>query len=877
MKPIAKFLSTQNEVAEQFLSNTRFSLKNALTPSEKYEVVVDVCRSFADNFAAVVPPLEEWSDTVESAEEEYLPSGPPMSPVTHYFFVYWSVSDLQFGPEKETLAECVEALLSSSKPNKSDQLVLSLISNIASSQPGVYEVTKSNSRQTELRDIVDDRTFRCDPSSAKKGELWLTRLLPYPEDDTRHFTATEPYLLQGFSKQEWLRMLLQASDSRGLTIEELLKFGHSQLSWLEYLHQSYLGIKGEFIALCGNLTDPRTRPHSDGEDLSPRYRVPGLALPVLEFQLTPAQRKIVARKFPDLEPELELKKSGRRRVVLEPEQVGELRGYLFETLPNAKGPDLAVGRSLAQELDEKMKELAAVVNQHLDEDDGEVYEWLVEAKELLFRFTLKDTEVEVVRHVKVPAIYDLLDLHGLLQIVFGWDNSHLHYFEIDGDRFSHPEGVLEDCYDEEDLELSRIFSDTLEGEYYYDMGDSWRVSIEVLRGYDWGDGLPLLVAGEGPNPVDDCGGTPGFEELLRLLSNPKLKDPAGRRELVDDNYDPRSCPEREIQRRLIETFRDDWGAEGLELYVRRHPVESFNVQGEPTDVIIAVESEELLIVGCRPCLRSDDPKVAVEAVREALGKVRQPEALVVDDKGLAQVLKKNFDLKVKTRRSIPELNSVVRDMEAHLSRGRSYFGNIPQEILSDFVQATQRYYLNPLWRKVSDSELFLVEGLTPQPLVLSILGNAGEEHGLSVFEEVDSAIAMFDGRLREVDSYFFLTYEEDWEAVHPRQELKERELPTLPDSAPLILSPRGLGQTREYRLMTDLLSLLPMYKIGGKKKQVLAAGERGTITVTWPLYPPDLEKLKSKQNVPVKSKLGRNDPCWCGSGKKYKKCHLGKD
>ena len=24
-------------------------------------------------------------------------------------------------------------------------------------------------------------------------------------------------------------------------------------------------------------------------------------------------------------------------------------------------------------------------------------------------------------------------------------------------------------------------------------------------------------------------------------------------------------------------------------------------------------------------------------------------------------------------------------------------------------------------------------------------------------------------------------------------------------------------------------------------------------------------------------KLGRNDPCWCGSGKKYKKCHLDAD
>ena len=23
--------------------------------------------------------------------------------------------------------------------------------------------------------------------------------------------------------------------------------------------------------------------------------------------------------------------------------------------------------------------------------------------------------------------------------------------------------------------------------------------------------------------------------------------------------------------------------------------------------------------------------------------------------------------------------------------------------------------------------------------------------------------------------------------------------------------------------------------------------------------------------------IGRNDPCWCGSGKKYKKCHMAED
>jgi len=33
---------------------------------------------------------------------------------------------------------------------------------------------------------------------------------------------------------------------------------------------------------------------------------------------------------------------------------------------------------------------------------------------------------------------------------------------------------------------------------------------------------------------------------------------------------------------------------------------------------------------------------------------------------------------------------------------------------------------------------------------------------------------------------------------------------------------------------------------------------------------------RTLEQTEVKRKIGRNDPCWCGSGKKYKKCH-GKD
>ncbi len=39
-----------------------------------------------------------------------------------------------------------------------------------------------------------------------------------------------------------------------------------------------------------------------------------------------------------------------------------------------------------------------------------------------------------------------------------------------------------------------------------------------------------------------------------------------------------------------------------------------------------------------------------------------------------------------------------------------------------------------------------------------------------------------------------------------------------------------------------------------------------------------LERLfNSKKERSKKIDLGRNDICWCGSGKKYKRCHLDKD
>jgi len=47
---------------------------------------------------------------------------------------------------------------------------------------------------------------------------------------------------------------------------------------------------------------------------------------------------------------------------------------------------------------------------------------------------------------------------------------------------------------------------------------------------------------------------------------------------------------------------------------------------------------------------------------------------------------------------------------------------------------------------------------------------------------------------------------------------------------------------------------------------IAAAGAGEAAAVAAPSRP-------QQRQVSDRDKVGRNDPCWCGSGKKYKKCH----
>jgi hypothetical protein len=632
------------------------------------------------------------------------------------------------------------------------------------------------------------------------------------------------------------------------------------------------------VLLTGNLHDPNTRPHSNGKSLEP-FEMPDFG-PETEIpvSLTHGQRKLVANYCPHLRSRMEVKKTGRREVHLNLIDIKTISETAHHLARQSSGAELRIARDLADELEDIVEGVTALLERFFAEhsDREPVLPWVEESRDILLRCALEG-EAEPVRWIKVPTDYSLGELHHILQIVFGWENSHLYEFQIAGGSFSHPDSPMENVQSDE-IEVGEVFARAQRGVYRYDFGDSWELSLEVLRGYEWGDNLPCLVAATGPSLVEDCGGVWGFQELLKVLRHPEVDDPNDLRDWVDQNYDPWKPDLEESQRRLREVFLDDPDEDEREYLVKRYPTQGIKVAGEATDVLLIVDKRSGYVIEGSPILRSDGDDKLLGLIRAGLQKAPEPGGLAVEDESLARLLREHLPFKVRVRRSLPELDVAGREMEVSLMEFPYSFDHLTQEAIEEFLTFANDYYLNPPWVEVSDDELFLVEGLAPGPLALNVLGNAGVQHGLVVFEDLQEARALFQKDAPRPKTFFFLNFLENWEGASLRTELSQRGLNPLPDMVPFVLTQTSISQERNFRLITESLKLVKAFDRKGQKAQTFAGpGGAGEVKVTWPVLPDELEELAQKLDTKPDTKLGRNDPCWCGSGKKYKKCHLGKD
>lgn len=141
--------------------------------------------------------------------------------------------------------------------------------------------------------------------------------------------------------------------------------------------------------------------------------------------------------------------------------------------------------------------------------------------------TLVDVEPAVWRRLLVPGSVRLDKLHRILQAAMGWDDHHLHCFEIDGQRFGiqfdeYPEGEL----DEKSVTVHGALSDVDRFTYEYDFGDGWEHDVVIEARWRMPTGLKYGVCLDGANacPPEDCGGAPGYEYFLQAIADPSHDD-----------------------------------------------------------------------------------------------------------------------------------------------------------------------------------------------------------------------------------------------------------------------------------------------------------------------------------------------------------------
>jgi hypothetical protein len=136
--------------------------------------------------------------------------------------------------------------------------------------------------------------------------------------------------------------------------------------------------------------------------------------------------------------------------------------------------------------------------------------------------TLREVDPPIWRRLVVPASMTLRELHAVIQTAMGWQDYHLHLFDVDGVLYGDVEEIDDrPVGDEEKLTVGQAAAAASEFSYEYDFGDGWEHDIRVEQTVaSVGTGTPHLVGGARACPPEDCGGPWGYEHLLEALADP---------------------------------------------------------------------------------------------------------------------------------------------------------------------------------------------------------------------------------------------------------------------------------------------------------------------------------------------------------------------
>ena len=211
---------------------------------------------------------------VGDAEEEYMPSGPPISPLTVSYFAMWAFFDVRFGSSRETMGSCI---LRIAPEFDFPAWLIDAVERMQHSRMGFHVHCGSEGEGVLLREVGTRETVSCTVPAGyagREGEVWFVRVLPPPHPlCPRHIVFTTPYVIRDwperafvdYLEREFARMKEKKPPRTDDPHGHLMKYGPDPNHWNEYILCAYAGHRHEAIFLTGIPDIRDSLPHAPAD------------------------------------------------------------------------------------------------------------------------------------------------------------------------------------------------------------------------------------------------------------------------------------------------------------------------------------------------------------------------------------------------------------------------------------------------------------------------------------------------------------------------------------------------------------------------------------------------------------------------------------
>lgn len=172
--------------------------------------------------------------------------------------------------------------------------------------------------------------------------------------------------------------------------------------------------------------------------------------------------------------------------------------------------------------------------------------------------TIKSSKPPIWRRFVVPHSISLHSLHKVLQVLFRWEDYHLHEFTIEGEAYGIPDPEEDPFWEKEVIdERKTVLSKVAKKErrhfdYWYDFGDNWHhdIVIEKIMQNQTSMKHPRCIGGKRASPPEDVGGVWGYKYFLDAINDPNHEEHDEKLEWIGGEFDPEAFDIDEINEEL---------------------------------------------------------------------------------------------------------------------------------------------------------------------------------------------------------------------------------------------------------------------------------------------------------------------------------------